>query len=340
MSAFVARSGFALALLASIAVSQAPAKPRPPAPRGAASKSELSAPAPRPTDYQKRAADKKASRPPAPVGPIVERPAIKPSPGYNLGDELDPELRLVDADGRLVQIGDARGKPLVMIFWSSECGLCAGNAKRISKLCEAAQPFGATFAAVHPNLNEIDRDAREPFGRLRANARRLGIAIPLWIDVRDGLTEKLGATVTPEVFVLDEKGALRYHGAFDDEPRGDNFDPAQSPVMRALAAIRKGSDAPAPPGPVRGTSIKRWSIIPVVLEPDKPAPRPKAERDEKSEKPDLEQDAAARKKAREDKAKEEAPANFYDNGNAKSHEKPPALEWGKVDKRKSRRWRR
>ena len=79
------------------------------------------------------------------------------------------------------------------------------------------------------------------------------------IDKGNVLADKLGATVTPEVYFFDEKNVLLYHGAIDNDRSGKNvsenilrvaFDsklggkpiPKQNPTPRLLLKRVGGSN--------------------------------------------------------------------------------------------------
>jgi len=67
-----------------------------------------------------------------------------------------------------------------------------------------------------------------------------------------------GARKTPQVFLIDASGVLRYAGALDNAPVGkvDGEDPYANHLQRAVAQLRGGN--PVDPGEVSpyGCSVK------------------------------------------------------------------------------------
>ena len=71
----------------------------------------------------------------------------------------------------------------------------------------------------------------------------------------DSRWQLYGAERTPEVFLFDESGALRYHGAIDDNY--DNPNAVQSHYLReALDAVLAGQTPPTAQTPPVGCTIK------------------------------------------------------------------------------------
>jgi hypothetical protein len=80
---------------------------------------------------------------------------------------------------------------------------------------------------------------------------------PLLHDDDQALAQAYGATATPEVFVIDADGVVRYHGA----PDGDHDDPAQDAgwVREALDDVLAGREVGRPSTSPAGCSIK-WRV--------------------------------------------------------------------------------
>ena len=68
-------------------------------------------------------------------------------------------------------------------------------------------------------------------------------------DRHGSLARKLGATVTPEAFVIDADGKIRYHGRIDDQfvaRRKRNANPSGSELKDAITAVLNGKEVKAP----------------------------------------------------------------------------------------------
>src|SRR5262249_16874389 len=62
----------------------------------------------------------------------------------------------------------------------------------------------------------IDSNRQDSLAEMTAYARACGIEFPLLKDLKSEVADKLGATRTPEVFVLDRDRVVRYRGRIDD----------------------------------------------------------------------------------------------------------------------------
>jgi hypothetical protein len=80
---------------------------------------------------------------------------------------------------------------------------------------------------------------------------------PLLHDADQSVAQAYGATATPEVFVIDRAGVVRYHGA----PDGANGDPSQNAawVREALDDVLAGREVARPSTSPAGCSIK-WRV--------------------------------------------------------------------------------
>ena len=93
---------------------------------------------------------------------------------------------------------------------------------------------------VDPDLSDAD---------VKAHARDFDLKFPVVRDRHGALARKIGATMTPEAFVVDTKGRVRYHGRIDDQfaKRGvRNANPSGNELKDAIAALLKGEEVKAP----------------------------------------------------------------------------------------------
>ena len=118
-----------------------------------------------------------------------------------------PDFALPDLDGRLFRLSDFRGQVVIVNFWSAECPWAAKTDSELQKYSEA---WGArvVILTVAANANEPDEMLRDA-----SHARNLDILLK---DLAAKVAGLYGAQTTPHLFVVDEKGILRYQGAFND----------------------------------------------------------------------------------------------------------------------------
>jgi len=105
------------------------------------------------------------------------------------------------------------------------------------------------------NPNDAERYPRDSPEAMRARVERGEFAgVPYLRDESQDVARAYDAKTTPDVFVLDAGGALRYRGA----PDADHDDPAQNAAFlrAALDAVLDGRDPDQPETPPVGCSIK------------------------------------------------------------------------------------
>jgi len=108
------------------------------------------------------------------------------------------EARSLD---RLLRAGEARG--LVVVFVSSRCPYVAQARQPLAELFKQhGGKFG--FVAINANQNESADD-------VKADAAR-NFPFPVLRDEDAKVAELYAAERTPEVFLIDGKGVIRYHG--------------------------------------------------------------------------------------------------------------------------------
>lgn len=128
-----------------------------------------------------------------------------------------PLLNKPVADFRLPRVSDGRPVPLyakgskatVLFFLSSLCPCSQKYDARVDELARQYAPRGVRFLAVNAS------DGEKP-AEIAAYAKQAGYPFPVLKDEGNVIADRIHAQITPEVFVMDAKGILRYHGGIDD----------------------------------------------------------------------------------------------------------------------------
>ena len=169
-----------------------------------------------------------------------------------IGDRA-PAFSLPDTDGREHALHEGDAPATVVVFTCNHCPYALAWNDRLLDAARDYAPRGVRFLAINPNDAE-----RYPTDSLDAMKERLeregGWPFPYLRDESQDSAREFGARTTPDVFVLDAEGRVRYRGA----PDADHGDPALHAawLRQALDALLAGSDpAPAETEPV-GCSIK------------------------------------------------------------------------------------
>ncbi len=151
-----------------------------------------------------------------------------------LGDTL-PDLPFRDTEGRVVRLGELRGRPLLVSLVYTACAdICPTLIQNIYPIIENAQEmFGPDSFRVVTIGFDAARDTPE---RMRSFARSQGVDLPGWLFLSaeqktiDALTEAVGFTIYPlaggfghlaQVTVVDAEGRI-YRQIY-----GADFDPPQ-----------------------------------------------------------------------------------------------------------------
>ena len=168
----------------------------------------------------------------------------------NVGDPA-PTFELPGADGERYAL---ESEPTVVVF---TCNHCPYALAWHDRLLAVARDYCGRAGMLMINPNDAERYPRDSFEAMRRRVEADGgWPAPYLHDATQEVARAYGAKKTPDVFVLDGEGLLRYRGA----PDADYDDPSQDAawLRGALDAVLAGRDpAPAETDPV-GCSVK-WS---------------------------------------------------------------------------------
>jgi len=147
----------------------------------------------------------------------------------------------VQGDAVSLQGATARHQVVVLVFLSTVCPYANYFARHIREMAEMYGPKGVLFVGVYSNGWESRQEAA-------AHGREHGFAFPIVKDEGHVVANTLGATRTPEAFVVDGTGRLRY--------RGRVMSKQESPELRrALEAVLEGRRVPTPVTKAFGCAI-------------------------------------------------------------------------------------
>jgi peroxiredoxin len=168
-----------------------------------------------------------------------------------LGDEA-PRFELPGTEGGEHAFPD-NGKPTVVVFTCNHCPYALAWHDRIADAARDYAERGVDFVAVNPN--DAERYPADSFDAMRERVEADGgWPLPYLRDESQEVAHAYGAKTTPDVFVLDGEGRLRYRGA----PDPDYQDPALNAawLREALDALLAGEDPARPETDPVGCSVK------------------------------------------------------------------------------------
>jgi peroxiredoxin len=164
--------------------------------------------------------------------------------------EAAPSFELRDTEGATHTLN---AQPTAVIFTCNHCPYALAWHDRILDVAREYGERGVRVVLV--NSNDAERYPRDSYEAMQQRVRDDGgWPAPYLHDESQEVADAYGAKTTPDVFVVDADGRLRYRGA----PDSDHGDESQNAawLRGALDAVLDGADpAPAETKPV-GCSIK------------------------------------------------------------------------------------
>lgn len=145
------------------------------------------------------------------------------------------ELVLRRTDGQPVLVDATRIN--VVCFLGTECPLARLYGPRLQALADEFADQGVSLIGVDSNVQDSPREIDE-------YCRKHAIRFPIVKDTDQSVANALGATRTPEVFVIDAAGSVRYQGRIDDqyEPGVSRAKPTRSDLRDAIKALLRGDE--------------------------------------------------------------------------------------------------
>src|ERR1700733_4098592 len=166
---------------------------------------------------------------------------------FKLGSRVS-DFQVRDLDGKAVAFSSLKGPITVVTFIATECPVSNSYNQRMTDLYKDYTARNVKFIFVNANRSE-------PAGEVRDHAKRVGFPFAVYKDPGNVLADRFDAQVTPESFVIDSAGIIRYHGAIDDNM---NETRVRTRTLRAaLDALLEGKQVPSTETKAFGCTIKR-----------------------------------------------------------------------------------
>jgi peroxiredoxin len=126
--------------------------------------------------------------------------------GLEIGDAV-PSFDGKTVQGSTFSLAESRKdhQAIVVIFRSTLCPYSNTYNDLLKNMAAEYAQKGVLFVAVHSGRWETEDD-------IRAHAAKFGHTFPIIRDLDGRFARLLNARRTPEVFLMDGEGKLRYHG--------------------------------------------------------------------------------------------------------------------------------
>lgn len=135
-------------------------------------------------------------------------------------------------------------KAVVVFFTSSVCPYANYFAGHVRELSETYGPRGVLFVGVNSNNWESRQEVID-------HARERGFAFPMIKDEGHVIADRLDADRTPEAFLVDSEGTLRYRGWVKSKQESPD-------LKRAIEAVLRGQPVPRPRTKAFGCALDRY----------------------------------------------------------------------------------
>lgn len=181
-----------------------------------------------------------------PMLPLITAMGVMSAQEFKVGSPI-ADFNLKDLDGHTVSYAALKGKVTVVAFISTQCPVSNAYNDRMNAIYKEFSDR-VKFIFINANANESSDQVRE-------HAGTVGFDFPVYKDVNNVVADRFGAQATPETYVIDSAGIMRYHGYVDD---------AQNPariknrgLRLAIAAVLEGKPVTTSETKAFGCTIKR-----------------------------------------------------------------------------------
>ena len=157
-----------------------------------------------------------------------------------------PRFEAVSIQGEAVLLETAirEHKAVVVLFTSAVCPYANYFAAYVREMSESYGPRGALFVGVNSNNWESLRDIVE-------NTAEHRFTFPILRDERHVIADRFGASRTPEAFLVDATGRLRYRGWVKSKQESPD-------LQRALDDVLGGRPVRRPVTKAFGCAVDRF----------------------------------------------------------------------------------
>ncbi|HSL52888.1 MAG TPA: thioredoxin family protein [Pyrinomonadaceae bacterium] len=159
------------------------------------------------------------------------------------------DFTLPDVDNKDRSLKSLAGKNgTVLLFISVQCPVSNAYNERMEKLAADYKAKGIAVIGINSNV-------AEDVAAVKAHAAENKLSFPVLKDPGNKIADKLGATVTPEAYLLDANNKLIYHGRIDNSRNAAQVE--SNDLRNALDSAIAGKAVEKAEAKAFGCSIKR-----------------------------------------------------------------------------------
>jgi peroxiredoxin len=176
-------------------------------------------------------------------------PASKSDSGRRVAD-----FTLKDAStDKPISLSDFKTKKaVVVVFIGTECPINNAYMPVLAELAKTYADKGVQFLAVNSNSNDTP-------AQIAGHAQKNHLPFPVLRDPANVVADHFGAKRTPEAFVIDSEGGVRYQGRIDDQfgVGAKRTAPTRRDLVEALDEVLAGKPVSLASTKVAGCYIAR-----------------------------------------------------------------------------------
>ena len=156
----------------------------------------------------------------------------------SIADAAPQWQNLQGVDDRQHSLSDYKeAKVVVLVFTCNHCPVATAYQDRLIALQKQYADKTVQVVAINVNTNASDK-----LDKMKERAQSKGYNFPYLYDPSQKSATSYGASVTPQVFVLDQNRKVAYMGAIDDQMQPDRVQ--RHYVRDAVEALLAGQQPP------------------------------------------------------------------------------------------------
>jgi peroxiredoxin len=176
-----------------------------------------------------------------------------------IGMKAPDFANLPATDGKSYSMSDFKEDVLVLVFLANHCPWVRGGEHDLIQTVDAFKGKSVRFVAIGVNLRSED-----VLPAMKARASQIAYNFTYLHDPSQEIGRKLGATHTPEYFVLNKQRHIVYNGLLTNSPavmeggspRYVNGEPKEFYVRDAINAVLSGSPVPVAETRSQGCTVE------------------------------------------------------------------------------------
>ncbi|MFA5811436.1 MAG: TlpA disulfide reductase family protein [bacterium] len=135
-----------------------------------------------------------------------------------------PAFALPSLDSKEIDIEGYRGRPVLLHFWASWCGLCQEEFPSLVRLAKDYEAQGLVVLA-------ISEDEARSYPTVRAFTQTMNASFPILLDGKGAVADSYQSWAVPETIFIDSAGTISWRHS---GPVNWDSDPARKMVSEFI----------------------------------------------------------------------------------------------------------